>query len=273
LDYLRYKGYDTTIQQGEFELNGGMSPVDIAFQIQQPFSKYIIIGMPAGWRVEQFANSLKSYGVIGNPELIIDMARDPEAYGITSRLPIGDGLEGFLLPMGDYQLEREGLTYEDIIYAMLLNFEAELKPEWEESFSENGLTLREAVILASIIEKETMVEREMPLIASVFYNRLKAGMKLETDPTVQYAIGWNAEQQTWWTNPLSYADLQIDSPYNTYLYPGLPPGPICSPSLAALQAVANPLESNYYYFRAACDDSGTHRFAETYEQHLANGCE
>jgi len=116
------------------------------------------------------------------------------------------------------------------------------------------------------------METEMPLIASVFYNRMEIGMKLQTDPTVQYALGYDSLQATWWTSPLDSVDLEVDSPYNTYKYPGLPPGPICNPGWAALQAVAYPDESPYYYFQAKCDSSGFHNFAETYEQHLLNNC-
>jgi UPF0755 protein len=116
-----------------------------------------------------------------------------------------------------------------------------------------------------------VVEDEMPLIASVFYNRLAVGWKLESDPTVQYALGYNEAQGTWWTNPLSAADLQVDSPY-TYVYSGLPPGPIANPGLAALKAVAFPAQTPYYYFRAACDGSGRHLFAETFDEHLGNAC-
>jgi UPF0755 protein len=97
-------------------------------------------------------------------------------------------------------------------------------------------------------------------------------MKLDSDPTVQYAIGFNSEQRTWWTNPLSLQDLKIDSAYNTYLYSGLPPGPISNPGVAAWRAVAFPADSPYLYFRAACDGSGRHNFARTFEEHLANGC-
>ncbi len=97
-------------------------------------------------------------------------------------------------------------------------------------------------------------------------------MKLDSDPTVQYALGYNPQKNTWWTNPLSLADLKINSPYNTYLYPDLPPGPIANPELAALQAVAFPAESPYFYFRAACDGSGTHVFAVTFEEHVNNAC-
>jgi UPF0755 protein len=101
---------------------------------------------------------------------------------------------------------------------------------------------------------------------------LNQGLKLEADPTVQYALGYNSNQESWWTNPLSLEDLKINSPYNTYEYPGLPPGPICNPGLPALRAVANPANTNYQYFRSACDGSGRHLFAETFEDHLDNAC-
>jgi len=110
------------------------------------------------------------------------------------------------------------------------------------------------------------------MIASVFLNRMAINMKLDSDPTVQYAAGYQEGRGGWWTNPLSLADLQIDSPYNTYIYNGLPPGPISSPSLAAMQAVATPAQSPYYYFRAACDGSGRHNFARTFEEQVQNAC-
>jgi peptidoglycan lytic transglycosylase G len=97
-------------------------------------------------------------------------------------------------------------------------------------------------------------------------------MKLDADPTVQYAIGYNFLQKTWWTNPLSLLDLKVNSLYNTYRYEGLPPTPIASPSLGALRAIASPAETNYLFFRAKCDDSGFHEFSETFDEHLANGC-
>jgi UPF0755 protein len=151
-------------------------------------------------------------------------------------------------------------------------FLASLTVELQDGFSRQGLNVYQAVTLASIIEREAIVDEEMPLIASVFFNRLAIGMKLETDPTIQYALGYNLSQNTWWTNPLTLSDLEVDSPYNTYLHPGLPPGPICNPGLAALQAVAFPAQTPYYYFRARCDGSGLHSFAETFEQHIQNAC-
>jgi UPF0755 protein len=129
------------------------------------------------------------------------------------------------------------------------------------------------VTLASIIERESIQNEEMPMIASVFINRLNAGMTLGSDPTIQYAMGYNSAQNTWWTNPLSLDDLKFDSPYNTYINAGLPPAPISNPSLDALHAVAFPESSPYYYFQAKCDHSGYHTFAVTFEEHLANGCQ
>ena len=110
------------------------------------------------------------------------------------------------------------------------------------------------------------------MIASVFANRLKAGMRLDADPTVQYALGFDPVKGTWWKSPLNLEDLQVVSPYNTYQIQGLPPGPIANPGLSALRAVAFPAETPYYYFRAACDGSGRHTFAETFEQHQGNSC-
>jgi UPF0755 protein len=159
-----------------------------------------------------------------------------------------------------------------LVSILLQGFTSQLPKEAQAAYTEHGLTLFQAVTLASIIQREAMVEDEMPLIASVFYNRLAIGMKLEADPTVQYALGFNATQGTWWTNPLSGENMQFDSPYNTYLYPGLPPGPISNPGLAALEAVANPAQTTFYYFQARCDDSGLHNFAETFEEHKQNFC-
>ena len=155
---------------------------------------------------------------------------------------------------------------------MLIEFNAHLSADLRAGFEQHGLSLEQAVILASIVQREAMVTDEAPMIASVFYNRLAAGMKLDSDPTVQYAVGFNQGQATWWTNPLSFADLEIVSAYNTYQNLGLPPNPISNPGLAALQAVAAPADSPYYYFRARCDGSGTHNFAATFEEQLQNAC-
>ncbi len=130
-------------------------------------------------------------------------------------------------------------------------FITQITPEMEARISEQGLTLHQAVVLASIVEREAIIEEEMPKIAAVFINRLRGSINLGADPTVQYALGYNTTQGVWWTNPLSLDDLKLPSSNNTYENPGLPPGPICNPSAIALQAVANPVQSTYLYFRAA----------------------
>jgi UPF0755 protein len=162
---------------------------------------------------------------------------------------------------------------DDLLEMILTNFADQLDTTLMDGFARQGLTLIEAVNLASIVEKEAVIDDEKPLIASVFFNRLEVGMRLETDPTVQYALGYDETTGSWWKSPLSLDDLQIASPYNTYQNFGLPPGPISNPDLGSLRAVAFPAETPYFYFRSACDDSGRHNFSMTFEEHLNNSCE
>jgi UPF0755 protein len=131
------------------------------------------------------------------------------------------------------------------------------------------LSVFQVVVVASIVEREAVVAEERPMIADVYLNRLKKGMYLQADPTVQYALGYQPQSGQWWLLPLPIEALSTTlSIYNTYLYPGLPPGPICSPSLASIDAVLNPAGTDYLYFYSKGD--GTHAFARTYEEHLRN---
>ncbi len=177
----------------------------------------------------------------------------------------------FLQDPDAYILPRE-TTVEQLLDVMARNFAQHISADMRAGFAAQGLNPYQAVTLASIVERESIHDEEQPLIASVFLNRLKIGMTLGSDPTVQYALGYDSINQTWWKNPLSLNDLKFDSPYNTYLYAGLPPAPIANPSLSALQAAAFPEVSSYYYFQAKCDNSGYHNFAATFEEHMANGC-
>ncbi len=269
-DYLQYAGLDTTLKAGEYKLSPSMTPIEIAQAIQSPISTDITLTILPGWRSEEIANALPSSGYdITAEEFFTAIHTPPPGYSFSGCL--GDNsLEGYLFP-GSYTLPR-GSSLAELLHQILANFEAQLTPELLDGFAAQGLDICQAVTLASIVQREAMVEDELPLIASVFYNRLKSGSVLASDPTVQYAVGYNQEQGTWWTNPLSKQDLQIDSPYNTYLYPGLPPGPISNPGLAALKSVAFPAQTPYYYFRAACDGSGRHVFSKTFEEHVANAC-
>ena len=144
-----------------------------------------------------------------------------------------------------------------------------MPPDYRTQVAARGLTLHQAITLASLIEREAVVGDERPLIASVIYNRLAVGQLLEIDAAVQYALG---QPGNWWPR-LAGLDLRgIQSPYNTYAVPGLPPGPIANPGLESILAAANPATTDFYYYRALCDGSGRHAFAVTYEEHLANAC-
>jgi UPF0755 protein len=268
--YLQYTGLDTSLKAGDYKLSPSLTAIEISQAIQSSISADITLTILPGWRLEEIANTLPSSGfTITAEEFYQDTHNRPEGYSFSGCLT-DESLEGYLFP-GSYTVPRE-TNIAALLPQILMNFEAQVTPELRNGFAAQGLDLCQAVILASIVQREAVVEHEMPLIASVFYNRLNSGALLASDPTVQYALGYNESQGTWWTNPLSAQDLQIDSPYNTYLYQGLPPRPISNPGLAALKAVAFPAQTPYYYFRAACDGSGRHLFAETYEEHLSNAC-
>lgn len=266
--YLLWTGQDTSVQAGHYRLSAAMTAQEIARALQSPTPGQAVLVVLAGWRMEEVALALPSSGLEVSPQEFLRAASAPPHFG--GMLPAGASAEGFLFP-DQYILPRQ-TDAESLVVLLVQNFALHLTPALRQGFAQNGLDVYQAVTLASLIEREAMVDEEMPLLASVFYNRLKAGMALGSDASVQYALGYNDAQNTWWTNPLSALDLEIDSPYNTYRYSGLPPGPICSPSLAALQAVASPATTSYLYFRARCDGSGRHLFAETYEEHQRNAC-
>jgi UPF0755 protein len=269
--YLLYSGLDTRIQSGSYSLSPSLSPIEIAQSLQDATPKQVTFNILPGWRLEEIAAGLPTSGLSISPdEFLAAAAVQPAGYSFSSDLPPGSTLEGFLLP-GAYVFDRDTSTT-IFITTLLDNFESQVGPDLRAGYSRQGLSLFQAVTLASLIEREAMVDPDMPLIASVFYNRLAINMKLDSDPTVQYAIGYNERQQTWWTNPLSLNDLQFPSPYNTYLYRNFPPGPIAAPTLPALQAAAYPASTPYYYFRAGCDNTGRHLFAETFQEHLTNAC-
>jgi len=271
LDFLVYSGLDKTIQAGEYQLNTNMTPIDIANALQDATPYEVSLNILPGWRIEEIAETIPTSGLSFTPEAFLQFTTNPpDEIRNTLEIPQGKPLEGFLFP--DLYLVQRDAPVEELINQMTSNFNIKVNQELRDGFSRQGLSLYQAVILASIVEREAVVDEEMSLIASVFYNRLNTQMKLDSDPTVQYAIGYDAETGSWWKNPLTANDLQTNSPYNTYLYPGLPPSPIANPSLNALKAVAFPASTPYYYFRAACDGSGRHQFVETFNEHLNNAC-
>jgi len=267
-DYVVYTGLDITIQSGDYKLSPALSVIDMARKLQDSTPKDITLTILAGWRMEEIAASLPTSGLDISPEAFIAAAQT--APQVLSFVPASASMEGFFLP--DSYIVLRATTINELLDIIARNFALHITDDMRAGFAAQGLDTYQAVTLASLVERESIKEEEQSLIASVFMNRLNIGMTLGSDPTVQYALGYNPIQQTWWTNPLSLADLKFDSPYNTYVYPGLPPGPIASPSLEAMQAVAFPATSDYYYFQASCDNPGYHNFSVTFEEHIANGC-
>jgi UPF0755 protein len=267
--YLIYSGLDTSIQAGEYRLSAAMSAIDIARELQDAtFAEVTFVILP-GWRAEELAASLPTSGLSIAPDEFLTQTNSPHSE--FDFLAGANSAEGFLFP--DSYIFSRNASATDLVNAFIRNFALHLSIDMRNGFAKQGLTVYQAVTLASIVEREAVHDEEKPTIASVYLNRLRINMKLDADPTVQYALGYNTAQGTWWTNPLSLDDLKFDSTYNTYLYLNLPPAPISNPSLKSLQAVAFPAETAYYYFRAKCDGSGYHSFAETFEEQVANGCQ
>jgi UPF0755 protein len=268
-NYLRYRGLDYSVEAGHYQLTGQMTVRQIAEALQTASPASIAFTVLEGWRTEEIAERIAVSGLnISFEDFLATCDEVSRSNDLPVEWPADPSLEGFLFP-DTYFLDPES-SARDVILAMLDNFKTRLDAETLAGFEQQGLSVYQAVTLASIVEREAVIPDERPLIASVFLRRLSLGMKLEADPTVQYALGLQADG--WWKAPLSLSDLEVDSPYNTYRYAGLPPGPIANPGASALNAVAFPADSTYLYFRALCDGSGRHAFAETYEEHLENAC-
>ena len=267
--YLIYSGLDTSIQAGEYRLSPAKSAIDIARDLQDATTTEVPFTVLPGWRIEEIAASLPTSGLSITPDEFLTAARTPS--GDFDFLDGATSLEGFLYP--DSYIFPRNITVDEFTGDLVRNFALHLSPDLKNGVERQGLTVYQAVTLASIVEREALRDEEKPLIASVYINRLNIGMKLDADPTVQYALGVDPVTGKWWKSPLDLADLQYDSYFNTYLYAGLPPTPIANPGLDSLNAVAFPAETTYYFFRAKCDGSGYHVFAETFDEHLANGCQ
>jgi UPF0755 protein len=265
---LIYTGADRKILPGKYPVAAGSSITEIASILKDPNASLIDFAVLPGWRKEEIAAALPTSGLSVIPEEFLSIVNQPVMDEALISIGV-NSYEGFLFP-GQYVFHRN-ITAGDFVVSLTHRFQSELTPELTEGFTNHGLTIYQAVTLASIIQREAVKDEEKPIIASVFLNRLNSSMSLQSDPTVQYALGYNSNWG-WWKSPLSLDDLQTDSTYNTYIIAGLPPSPISNPDLASLRAVAFPAETNYFYFRALCDGSKLHVFSETLEGHINNAC-
>jgi UPF0755 protein len=262
---------DTKIEAGGYSLNGGMTLREVAEALQSAKPSEWSFTVVEGWRREQIAQALSDSNLMIDAQVFLELTTLRLSASPTwVDIPDGMSLEGFLFP-DTYLLDQE-TTAESFAQTMIENLESRITHDMLAGFSAQGLNVYQAITLASIVEREAVVPDERELIASVFVNRLAIGMKLEADPTVQYALGKQADG-SWWKAPLSLKDLDFNSPYNTYLIEGLPIGPICNPGLESIKAVAFPATTDYLFFRAMCDGSGRHSFAQTFEEHQLNACQ
>jgi peptidoglycan lytic transglycosylase G len=224
------------------------------------------ITVPEGWRIEQIAEEYEKLGGKGGYDAFMQAvgAVDRSQYDFLADLPADASLEGYLFP--DTYTFRADDPVADVSM-MLDNFGKKYTPDMRQRTGQMQLTIQQVLTFASLVEREAQVPAERPIIAAVYLNRYEQGWNLEADPTVQFVFGKKGD---WWPSPLTEDQLQTVNPYNTYKVGGLPPGPICNPGFASIQAVLFPADTPYMFFVAKDDGSGEHAFAVTKEEQDAN---
>lgn len=250
----RLKGLDQRIKAGQYLLDSSMTPCEILQMLAQGSTALQGITVPEGSTLRQIAHLLQAEGITGETAML-EACRDR---GLLRTMRIAaDSAEGYLFP--DTYYFYRGMGAEEVVRAMVRRFNEKVDAELRRKATAMGWTLHEAVTLASIVERETSRPEERRLVASTLMNRLNLGMPLQSDPTVIYCIeGFSGD--------LTKQDLTRPVPYNTYVFKGLPEGPICNPGLASIQAVVEPAETSYLYFVSRGD--GTHEFSSNLVTHM-----
>ena len=256
----RIMGYQDNLIPGEYKFGNGLTYLNVLNTITDPsIIRTVTVTIPEGLNIRQMGRLLQRQIGIDSARFVEESKNDSliKLLGVEAK-----DLEGYLFP-DTYQFRFTGMNREkEIVSVMSAEFRKKITPQIREEMSKRNISLKELIAMASIIEGETRYEPEKKTISGVYYNRIKKGMKLQADPTVQYILPGGPK------NRLMYSDLKIESPYNTYLYKGLPPGPINNPGLSSIMAALNPEENKLLYFVAKGD--GSHRFAESYEEHKKN---
>lgn len=252
---------ENALQSGTYTVSAALSPRDMARLFEKAAGEQVVLRLIEGWRVTEIATAVnKAFPAISKDQFtaaaVVGDRKNAVLAGMDAKAP----LEGFLFP--DTYFLRPEASATQIVDVLLDTFERRAGVTLRAAAAERNTTVVELVKLASIVEREARDRSEGPTIAGVYSNRLRIGMKLDADPTIQYAKG------NW--SELTLEDLKLDSPYNTYRVAGLPPTPICSPGQSALEAAAKPASVPYFYFVAKSDGTGQHAFATTIEEHEAN---
>ncbi|MCZ6484085.1 MAG: endolytic transglycosylase MltG [Acidobacteria bacterium] len=255
--YARFSYRPLILQAGEYRFEEPMNLPSVTKTLQAGLVHHYRVTIPEGLDMHEIAERFAGEGFGATDQFLEAMQRtaligdwDPRAE---------NSLEGYLFP-DTYFLTRD-ISEEEIVQVMVANFRKAWTPERLKRAEELGFTTREVITLASLIEKETGLSNERSLISAVFHNRLRKNLKLECDPTVIYAV----KLVKAFDGVINQSDLKLDSPYNTYLYPGLPAGPIANPGLASIDAALYPAEVDYLYFVLA--NEGRHIFSSNYRDH------
>ncbi|WP_373231744.1 endolytic transglycosylase MltG [Cohnella sp.] len=271
--WLKIEGEGSRFQAGVYELTPGMTREQIVAKlnngdiIAQATTRFTI---PEGFTVQQIASRLAESGDVNKDKFTETASQTSQFTGSswTKSIPTTNNLrfplEGYLFP-DTYEMKR-GSTETDIINRMLSELDHkidQLPEDWQITLEERGLTVHELLTIASLVEREVVLDEERAIVSSVIQNRLKIKMPLQIDATIQYLLDKQKER-------LLEVDLKVESPYNTYLQAGLPPGPIASPSYKSIEAALYPDETDYLYYVTKKDGTNSHLFAVTYSQHQKN---
>ncbi|MBX6395763.1 MAG: endolytic transglycosylase MltG [Alicyclobacillaceae bacterium] len=256
------------LKAGRYSLVPGTSISTIAAMIAEGkvSPELVRVTIPEGFTAEQIGDLLESRGICSKSDFLREVDGGqfnvPLLPSIPKDTPVKHRLEGYLFP--DTYLWEKATPAHEVVEEMIQNLVRHIPSAWVETAAERGQSWHSVMTIASMVEREAKVPSERPEIAGVIYNRLREQppMPLQIDATVQYVVGQKPA--------LTYEDLRVTSPYNTYIHIGLPPGPIANPGLDAIRAAVFPAQHSYYYYVAKGDGSGEHYFARTYAEHLQN---
>lgn len=248
--YLRFRNGGRGIKAGQYHIEGSYSLEELINILESGKGRMVKVTIPEGFSVKQIVEHLEEIGHIDRDEFYAELNRATETFPYPT--PNGN-FEGYLYPETYFLPEKydEKILVDTMLKEFLKKFPSEKYPDKEEFYQK--------LIMASILEREAMVKSEKPVMASVFYNRMKKGMTLSSDATVNFVFDYAKKR-------IYYKDLKVDSPYNTYKYKGLPPAPICNPAIDSVEAAYNPADTDYLFFVAKGD--GSHFFSRTYREHL-----
>lgn len=244
---VRTQGISEIIQAGDFRLNSAMNAEEIAESLTHGTLDVWVTALE-GWRVEEIASEVAQNLDIPEQEFL------------------RNAQEGYMFP--DTYLIPKDASAAAIVDIFYNNFQEKFDQNLKNEAQKKDLSEKEVLILASLVEREAQLDEDRPKVASVLLNRFESGMKLDIDATIQYALGYQTNEKSWWKKNLTKEDLQMDSPYNTYKNADLPPAPICNPGLASIKAVIYPQKTDYWYYLS--DSQGQMHYSKTLEEHNQN---